>query len=153
MKLSHTEWKLGTRHEYNLGYQFSRAWNDSGFVSCQTVQRLFPTLLSFASSKQKKKKEGRKKKSVSSFDSSISGSGWFFLFFPFLVVKFLWWLWLKCCCIVVLQTNGIQCVKKVCMRYTLLPTILRNESQFHVTVWYQFNTVCLLYFSGWWPQS
>ena len=91
MKFSHTEWKLSTRHENNLGYQFSRAWNDSVFVSCQTVQRLFPTLQPFASSKQKKEKKGRKKekKSVSSFDSSISGSGRFFLFFPFLVVKFL----------------------------------------------------------------
>ena len=101
------------RHENNLGYQFSRAWNDSGFVSCQTVQRLFPTLQVFASSKQNKKgRKKERKKSVSSFDSSISGSGRFFLFFPVLVVKFLWWLWWKCCCIVVLQTNGIQCVKK-----------------------------------------
>ena len=63
MKFSHSEWKLSTRHENNLGYQFSRAWNDSVFVSCQTVQRLFPTLQPFASSKQKKKrKEERKKK-------------------------------------------------------------------------------------------
>ena len=61
MNFSHTEWKLGTRHDNNLGYQFSRAWNDSGFVSCQTVQRLFPTHQPFASSKQKKKKKGRKK--------------------------------------------------------------------------------------------
>lgn len=63
MKFSHSEWKLSTRHENNLGYQFSRAWNDSVFVSCQTVQRLFPTLLPFASSKQKtnRKEEGKKK--------------------------------------------------------------------------------------------
>ena len=79
MKFFHSEWKLSTRHENNLGCKFSRAWNDSVFVSCQTVQRLFPTLQAFVSSKQKKKKKGRKKKkSVSSFDSSISGSGRFF---------------------------------------------------------------------------
>ena len=71
---------------------------------------------------------------MSSFDSSISGSGRFFLFFPFLVVKFLWWLWLKCCCIVVLQTNGIQCVKKSMHVLYFTSNNLRKESQFHVTV-------------------
>ena len=74
---------METEHEArdNLGYQFSRAWNDSVFVSCQTVQRLFPTLQPFASSKQKKKrKEERKKKCEFVWQQYIRFRKIFFIF-------------------------------------------------------------------------